>query len=183
MKFFTVSATTEGTYRALLLASFWTALYNCHCKLVDLSTAHHCCMHLQGVSTSRSQAGTASDSDVRYPTLHKPAAHHGNKQTPNTAAAAADPDNPEVQYPGIYKPNKKTDASKVCRHNLAGIYLGFLTFTWATDHDFLCLSHIFCAYHTFLFAGVGLQSLIFYGHTLYMLQTLLDLEICRATYT
>ena len=73
-------------------------------------------MVLQGVSTSRSHAaGTASDSDVRYPTLHKPAAHHGSKQTATTAAAA-DPDSPEVQYPGIYKPNKKTDASKVCSH-------------------------------------------------------------------
>lgn len=72
-------------------------------------------MILQGVSTSRSHAaGTASDSDVRYPTLHKPAAHHGSKQTATTAAA--DPDSPEVQYPGIYKPNKKTDASKVCNH-------------------------------------------------------------------
>lgn len=30
--------------------------------------------------------------------------------------AAADPDSPEVQYPGIYKPNKKPDAGKVCSH-------------------------------------------------------------------
>lgn len=82
-------------------------------------------MHLQGVSTSRSHAGSASDSDVRYPTLHKPAAHHDSKQTPITAAAA-DPDSPEVQYPGIYKPNKKTDASKVCRSGLASPHSALL---------------------------------------------------------
>ncbi|KAL3163411.1 Ankyrin repeat [Trebouxia sp. C0010 RCD-2024] len=62
-----------------------------------------------GVSTSKSHVG-ASESDVRYPTLHKPA-HHASKTSP-TAAAAADPASPEVQYPGIYKPNKKPDAGK-----------------------------------------------------------------------
>ena len=72
-----------------------------------------CLICLQGVSTSRSHAGSTSDSDVRYPTLHKPVAH-GSKKVPSTAALA-DPDSPEVQYPGIYKPNKKTDASKVCK--------------------------------------------------------------------
>ena len=71
-----------------------------------------CPVSLQGVSSSRSHAGTGSDSDVRYPTLHKP----GSKPTP-TAAAAADPFSPEVQYPGIYKPNKKTDAAKVRRRS------------------------------------------------------------------
>lgn len=72
------------------------------------STVMLCPVSLQGVSSSRSHAGTGSDSDVRYPTLHKP----GSKPTP-TAAAAADPFSPEVQYPGIYKPNKQTDAAKV----------------------------------------------------------------------
>lgn len=62
-----------------------------------------------GVSTSKSHGG-ASESDVRYSALHKPA-HHASKPSP-TAVAAADPDSPEVQYPGIYKPNKKPDAGK-----------------------------------------------------------------------
>ena len=59
---------------------------------------------MQGVSTSRSQGVSESDSDVKYPTLHKPG-QKGSKAAP--AVAAADPDSPEVQYPGIYKPNKK----------------------------------------------------------------------------
>lgn len=67
-----------------------------------LSDCHHGCV--QGVSTSRSQGVSESDSDVKYPTLHKPA-QKGSKAA--ATVAAADPDSPEVQYPGIYKPNKK----------------------------------------------------------------------------
>ncbi len=59
---------------------------------------------MQGVSTSRSQGVSESESDVKYPTLHKPG-QKGSKAAPTVAAA--DPDSAEVQYPGIYKPNKK----------------------------------------------------------------------------
>jgi len=48
---------------------------------------------------------------VKYPTLHKPG-QKTSKAAP--AVAAADPDSAEVQYPGIYKPNKKKiDSSTV----------------------------------------------------------------------
>ena len=74
-----------------------------------LSDCHHGCV--QGVSTSRRQVVSESESDVKYPTLHKPG-QKGSKAAP--AVAAADPDSPEVQYPGIYKPNKKKiDSSTV----------------------------------------------------------------------
>lgn len=61
-------------------------------------------LHGQGVSTSRSQGVSESESDVKYPTLHKPG-QKASKAAPTVAAA--DPDSAEVQYPGIYKPNKK----------------------------------------------------------------------------
>lgn len=62
----------------------------------------------RGVSTSRTQE---SESDVRYPTLHKPG-QHAAKAAP-TATAAAALDSAEVQYPGIYKkPKNKSDMSK-----------------------------------------------------------------------
>lgn len=66
---------------------------------------------LQGASTSGTRGAGESESDVRYPTLHKPGQKAG-KAAPTVAAA--DPDSAEVQYPGIYKPNKKKlDSSMV----------------------------------------------------------------------
>lgn len=59
---------------------------------------------MQGASTSGTRGAGESESDVRYPTLHKPGQKAG-KAAPTVAAA--DPDSAEVQYPGIYKPNKK----------------------------------------------------------------------------
>ncbi|DBA69426.1 TPA: Ankyrin repeat [Trebouxia sp. C0005] len=77
-------------------------------------------LHGQGVSTSRSQGVRESESDVKYPTLHKPG-QNASKAAP--AVAAADPDSAEVQYPGIYKPNKKKiDSGTVSALSLLGPY-------------------------------------------------------------
>jgi len=81
--------------------------------LLLLCDCHH--GYVQGVSTSRSPGVSESESDVKYPTLHKPG-QKTSKAAP--AVAAADPDSAEVQYPGIYKPNKKkVDSSTVSAMN------------------------------------------------------------------
>lgn len=74
-------------------------------------------LHKPGQSTTKTapSAAAESESDVRYPTLHKPGQHA-------TKGGSAAPDSAEAQYPGIYKPNKKKiDSSTVgicLRHHL-----------------------------------------------------------------
>ena len=64
----------------------------------------------QGAVPPTPQSSTASESDVKYPTIHKPG-QHSRPQPTSATAAATDP--ADVQYPGIYKPDKKKDPVKV----------------------------------------------------------------------